>query len=154
MVEMGGFTTTLVAHAGCMIVYAQRVRSRISFAQAQAPLCARIRSDVVHRRCFFLAAASKKGLAWLEFEGKARTHNKYCTVQYKCNAIQERVLLGGIWNWKREEKRNGLSGSQLEVQQLGSGRMFWGSVNGQKADVDGLWMACGCAFVIQISARR
>ena len=38
------------------------------------------------------------------------------------------------------EKRNGLAGSQLEVHQLGSGRMFWGSVNGQKADVDGLWV--------------
>jgi hypothetical protein len=38
------------------------------------------------------------------------------------------------------EKRNGLAGSQLEVQQLGSGRMFWGSVNGQKADVDALWV--------------
>ena len=66
-------------------LYAQRVRSRISFAQAQAPLSARIRSDVVHRRCFFLAAASKRDLAWLEFEGKARTHNKYNinAMQYK-----------------------------------------------------------------------
>jgi hypothetical protein len=111
-------------------LYAQRVRSRISFAQAQAPLCARIRSGAVHRRCFFLAAASKRDLAWLEFEGKARTHNKYNinAMQYK----REYEVL--VW------KRNGLSGSQLEVQQLGSGRMVWGSVNGQKADVAALWM--------------
>jgi hypothetical protein len=67
-----------------------------------------------------VAATSNKGLAWLEFEGKARTHNKN-----NINAIQEGVL--AVWNCVfREEKRAhwfaaGGSSARIRPNVLGPG---------------------------------
>jgi hypothetical protein len=113
-------------------LYAERVRSRISFAQAQAPLCARIRSGAVHRRCFFLAAASKRDLAWLEFEGKARTHNKYnkYAIRYRreyCSMEEKRAL------WFAA----GGSAARIRPNVLGLGEWAEGRCG---CPVDALWM--------------